>query len=712
MWKLLSFVFFVTSFCFAIAFKPGDIVAGRFEILERISRHPTTDASPSPSPRPGLSLLQVATVKLDWKQNLKNFDNAKELGQGSFGVVYRAHDKKRSNEVALKMFYYKPIESSDVIHYHTYATAVVSGALPKMVAEADNLQLVQTRGAGVFGADDRSTLFVRLIERHLEKKDPYMFLILEYCCDAVPMSEYFETLGGSEADYFHLKQLVFQMVLAVDYLSGYGLGEESPAFVPLIHHDWKPENLLVSVSKKTQEPALKVADFGAMLRCSKGDFQKSGTVGTKFYAPPEFPGKAFDYPCHSFDMWSVGTTILAALDDDIQARETYDIDESQTIEQLVALHRPDWADLAKRDEFYGFLAGLLSSMASGRVDPRDALFHRYLKDLTLRYLFQQDYSKVDNVILFSACFNGKIVFPVALTYSCKNKQSVVVYPIQEALLTDDCEQLLSVDPVLVDSGETSPLTDGSNTNFFLTAESSGTVRLGYVSGGEPSAQMDESPSQSAYARVEDKTNKVTFVVPRARSLMSYFSFKTAEELSLGTSSPKEQLVFDVPSAVGFQNGFVLIPSSDEFVDVLLENLKDLSVAFHVNSLAELQESINNHSDKSSLEAQEALEKFVKISEDFFPAKNPRRWLNKLLVAPRPVDYTILAYMYMSEALDKLLKTFPEDGWKTTRRKLKSVVKKNSLHTSDPPRTRKHGRASCDSAYYARPGLPSALARSC
>lgn len=231
---------------------------------------PTTDTDPDPIKLKTLRQPGTFTVppqeRLGRCRSVKEFEKLNRIGEGTYGIVYRARDTKTDEIVALKKV--------------------------RMDKEKDGIPISSLR---------EITLLLRLrhpnivqlkevvVGSHLES----LFLVMSYCeQDLASLLENMQT-PFSEAQ---VKCIVLQLLRGLDYLHH--------NFI--LHRDLKVSNLLM-----TDKGCVKIADFG--LARVYGIPQKPMTprVVTLWYRAPELL-LGSKTQTTAIDMWAVGC-ILAEL---------------------------------------------------------------------------------------------------------------------------------------------------------------------------------------------------------------------------------------------------------------------------------------------------------------------------------------------------------------------------------------------------------------
>ncbi|XP_019713540.1 serine/threonine-protein kinase PDIK1L isoform X1 [Hippocampus comes] len=300
----------------------------------------------------------------------------KEVGRGSYGVVFEGLISKTGQKVAIKRLPCKDPECIElylqelwamrttaknhinVIALHSCLLQTGRRSLKPLRKGKLPLHLVESVLKGSVGHDrgsqcntrrrtnsvsrlqDRTNIFPsnppcpstpkrpsnrsrkRLPEREDEQtRSPCcsaLWLVMEYC-DGGDLNQY---LLSRPPDVHRNHSVVQQLSSAVAFLHHLGI----------IHRDLKPDNVLVSVTPNG--PIFKVADFGlskiseGLVRGNLGRKHFSSTCGSDFYMAPEVWG-GLTYTAQA-DIFSLGVMFWAVLE-----RITF-LEEGTTHEQLGA----------------------------------------------------------------------------------------------------------------------------------------------------------------------------------------------------------------------------------------------------------------------------------------------------------------------------------------------------------------------------------------
>lgn len=188
--------------------------------------------------------------------SIDDFDIGRPLGQGKFGNVYLAREKKSKFIVALKVLFKTQLQSSHVEHQLRREVEIQSH-----LRHPNILRLF-----GYFYDDEK------------------VYLILEY---AARGELYKELQRCTNFDERRAATYIASLARALTYCHQ----------KHVIHRDIKPENLLIGMKGE-----LKIADFGWSVHAPSN--RRTTLCGTLDYLPPEMvEGLPHD---HSVDVWSLG----------------------------------------------------------------------------------------------------------------------------------------------------------------------------------------------------------------------------------------------------------------------------------------------------------------------------------------------------------------------------------------------------------------------
>nr|XP_040058675.1 LOW QUALITY PROTEIN: serine/threonine-protein kinase 35-like [Gasterosteus aculeatus aculeatus] len=243
----------------------------------------------------------------------------RELGRGTYGVVYEAAARRSGAKVAVKKLRCDAPENVELALREFWALASLEKRhrnvvqLEECVLQRDGVAQRMSHG------NKRSEQYLRLVETSLKgervlgpPEEPcYLWFIMEYC-EGGDLNRF---ILSRRPDQQTNNSFMLQLTSAVAFLHGNNI----------VHRDLKPDNILIS--EKSGTPVLKVADFGLSKVCAglgkpkEGDdksknvnvnkFWLSSACGSDFYMAPEvweghYTAKA--------DIFALGIIIWAMLE--------------------------------------------------------------------------------------------------------------------------------------------------------------------------------------------------------------------------------------------------------------------------------------------------------------------------------------------------------------------------------------------------------------
>jgi serine/threonine protein kinase len=287
----------------------------------------------------------------------ERYEKLEKIGEGTYGVVYKAKDKETGEIVALKK-----------VRMGNEDEGVPSTAL-REIALLKEIQHPNTVG---------------LLD--VESSESKLYLIFEFCDS--DLKKYMNNIRGTLSAQL-VKELMYQMVMGITYCHMHRL----------IHRDLKPQNILVD-----KKGVLKLADFGLARAFTIPIETLTHEVVTLWYRAPEIllGGKHYSV---GVDMWSIGC-IFAEL---VTKQPLFPGDSE--IDQLYRIFRvcgtpteaiwpgvsklPDWKPTFPQwnpkamgsivpgldEQGVDLLAQMLTYEPNKRISGKDALHHPYFADL-------------------------------------------------------------------------------------------------------------------------------------------------------------------------------------------------------------------------------------------------------------------------------------------------------------------------------------------
>ncbi|VDD92556.1 unnamed protein product [Enterobius vermicularis] len=308
-----------------------------------------------------LSLLfLVNTRKLRMNNELDRFHDLKKIGEGTYGVVYRAFERKAGIEVALKK-----------IRLDSDSEGVPSTCIREIsiLKELDHPNIVKLRD--VIHAGSR------------------LFLVFEYIDQDLKIL--MEKIKPKPIPLPYVKSFLWQLLQALSYCHTHRV----------VHRDLKPQNLLVS-----NEGMIKLADFGLARAFSMPTRVYTHEVVTLWYRAPEVLLGSKFYSC-AVDVWSLACIFAELVSARVLFNGDSEIDQLFKIFQVLGTPTPEvWPGVEKLPDYNSLfpvwkdfkldrcvpgigedgldlLVQMLQYPPHKRVSTKMALCHRYLRDVQL-----------------------------------------------------------------------------------------------------------------------------------------------------------------------------------------------------------------------------------------------------------------------------------------------------------------------------------------
>jgi len=208
-----------------------------------------------------VSLIKTKKLNFIFKMaSIENFSRVEKIGEGVYGVVYRAKDNSTGEMVALKR-----------IRLDSEADGVPSTAIREisLLKELDHLNIVKL--LDIIHADNK------------------LFLVFEYLNQ--DLKKYMEMYNSRNGLPINLvKSYLFQMLQGIAYCHNHRI----------LHRDLKPQNLLLSTGG-----LIKLADFGLARAFGVPIRSFTHEVVTLWYRSPEIL-LGCKYYSTEVDIWSIG----------------------------------------------------------------------------------------------------------------------------------------------------------------------------------------------------------------------------------------------------------------------------------------------------------------------------------------------------------------------------------------------------------------------
>lgn len=238
-------------------------------------------------------------------RSVEEFEKLNRIGEGTYGVVYRARDRRSGNIVALKKIRLEP-EPEDP--QKAAAQQQANSGKPQQLPP-DGLPLTHFREILLLQSTAQHPNIVHLHEIAVGRLPGSIFMVMDYCTHDLAALLDSMRVGFTPSE---IKCLMYQLLRGVEFLHKNCI----------IHRDLKLSNLLMEagvlkiadfgLARKfgtpppsplsAQSAALAAEDFGTQVRKRH---PMTPRVVTLWYRAPELLYGTSDYTT-SIDMWSVG----------------------------------------------------------------------------------------------------------------------------------------------------------------------------------------------------------------------------------------------------------------------------------------------------------------------------------------------------------------------------------------------------------------------
>uniref|UniRef100_A0A0N5AMD4 cyclin-dependent kinase n=1 Tax=Syphacia muris TaxID=451379 RepID=A0A0N5AMD4_9BILA len=303
---------------------------------------------------------------------LTRFHNLKKVGEGAYGVVYRAIERTTGMKVALKKI--------------------------RLDSDGEGVPSTCIREISILKELDHSNIVKLHDVIHTESR---LFLVFEYIDQ--DLRNLMEKIKPKPIPLPYVKSFLWQLLQALSYCHTHRV----------VHRDLKPQNLLVN-----NEGVIKLADFGLARSFSMPTRVYTHEVVTLWYRAPEVLLGSKFYSC-AVDVWSLACIFAELVSAKVLFNGDSEIDQLFKIFQILGTPTPEtWPGVEKLpdynplfpvwknfqlaryvpgigDDGLDLLAQMLVCPPNQRISAKMALCHRYLRDVPvhlepLTKLFQKE----------------------------------------------------------------------------------------------------------------------------------------------------------------------------------------------------------------------------------------------------------------------------------------------------------------------------------
>jgi len=289
---------------------------------------------------------------------MDKFQKLEKVGEGTYGVVYKAKDKKTGELLALKKI---RLEAEDE---GIPSTAIREISLLKQLQHPNIVRLYD-----VIHTDRKLTLVFEFLDQDLKK-------YLDGCGDQGPAP-------------YTIKSFLYQLLRGIAYCHEHRI----------LHRDLKPQNLLINMGGE-----LKLADFGLARAFGIPVRNYTHEVVTLWYRAPDVLMGSRNYST-SVDIWSVGCIFAEMVNSRPLFPGSSEVDQLMKIFKVLGTpNLNDWQEMAELPEYKSdfpdypgmpldkvvrgldragmdLLQRMLEYNPARRISAENALNHAYFKDL-------------------------------------------------------------------------------------------------------------------------------------------------------------------------------------------------------------------------------------------------------------------------------------------------------------------------------------------
>eukprot|EP01017_Pseudomicrothorax_dubius_P002192 TRINITY_DN0_c914_g1_i5.p1 TRINITY_DN0_c914_g1~~TRINITY_DN0_c914_g1_i5.p1 ORF type:complete len:307 (+),score=87.75 TRINITY_DN0_c914_g1_i5:50-970(+) len=257
------------------------------------------------------------------KSKIDRYEKLEKLGEGTYGVVYKARDKQTKDIYAIKKIRLESEEEG------IPSTAIREIALLKELQHPNIVRLVD-----VIHSKNKLVLVFEFLELDLKK-------FLNTC--------------EKELDPVIVKSLLYQLLKGIAYCHQH----------KVLHRDLKPQNLLLS-----KDGVLKLADFGLARATGIPVKNYTNEVVTLWYRGPDILLGAKNYST-PIDIWSVGCIFAEMVNLKPLFAGSSEADQLKKIFKILGTPAVDkWPGLAELPEWKAGTFDVIPGEGIARVIPK------------------------------------------------------------------------------------------------------------------------------------------------------------------------------------------------------------------------------------------------------------------------------------------------------------------------------------------------------
>jgi len=266
----------------------------------------------------------------------------KHLGMGQFGDVWQATDPETGEEVVVKIFHLRTGETEWQYLTWNMADKRMKWTMRKSIEECKLVQKMVDSGKTLYpsGASHICACKDEHISEGITNPNGLMYTVWEKAGreDLTTLK-----LPAKLEDRVQAARSITKQVAEVLTL----LSMLDP---PLIHHDLKPDNIMVS-GEFSEGLDVKLIDFGCFIPATE-EMRTSISMGDPIFMPPEhYWDNAFADPPSSFDIWALGLIHLQLICPEYTHDKWYPGDAAPTAESVMQGLQLHCKDMFDHDKF-------------------------------------------------------------------------------------------------------------------------------------------------------------------------------------------------------------------------------------------------------------------------------------------------------------------------------------------------------------------------